>query len=1411
MNIIKTRLFKLGKEWPGVFAGTTCATLLICGSVAEASDLQIYAMPTGGKKTIVMMLDTSGSMGVNSSSNSIDADYDVCSDRSTVQTDTGGSGSYTYTRTYCSVSYSTSGSSNYQRLKNLCYDPGNNGALKCYDRISRLQDGVFAFLNSNDSSLTNVRVGLGHYSVNGSGNAGKILVPAAELGAVNSTQRNAIKTAVKNLTASGGTPTAAAYAEAAAYLMGTSTVAPVQIAVDVYKQVSIRSVTGYSCPYSDFPYRRADVNPQRCYERYESWRSQPYRGDYVTAAPVYGAATSTTYYRCNTLSNTDFDAESQRCSSWVSLGSNPPANLAQDGNYASGSDIIYYRNEMQIGTNAYSGFNSSVASSKKADGLSYNSPLPTASDRVSCDGQGVYILSDGVPTDKTDATLNSTMNAALNSNSFSCSASGALGSTRDWHCMSNFAKKLFNGGEIQSLAANASNPVNVPIQTAFVGFGADFSDLSTSDVINACKLTSRTQSKRSSDDTCSPNQSLNAVAAPGYGNGGFFTAQTSAGVTNSVITFIGNIGGVALNPLNTGAISVPVDPLNPTGLQPYGYLRALEPDPASSNIIWRGNLKKYNALLSGTNAGAFADVNGSLVFETSNTTTTVNGADTVNGTDDTTIASYIGDFRKGTKDLWNSAFTYTPLQGASQTRQYNDGGIVDLGGAYSKVPMPANGLPQVTNNLGEIVQYAQRTTPTALRPLFTDVASATSSTLIGLTSNNSRLLRVPASPDNPPSTANDLTAHILSKFNATSGQPTLKDFPLNIKLKLLNYLGYPVDTELSDLPSTLTTPDRPNLAMGGSIHSFPVQLTYEGTVDSQGNLASTRDQSIMYGTMDGGLHVVNSSTGEEEMVFVPAMLLNDANASAALVRGKSTVNAGLVNAGLDGAWVADPAYSFTSTTSGSTTTTKVTARKMNVYGGLRMGGSSYYGLDLTSKGSPKFLFRIGADQTSTNFATMGQSWSKPVLANIRYNGVITRVMIVGGGYDTCYENPRFKLGTSGNVTSDYPEACNSKTTAKGNAVYMVNAKTGQLLWWASNSGANTNNANMKHSIVSRISTLDRNADGLIDHLYFGDLGGQVFRADLNNGASWGTGTSTFGVRVVRLANLGTSLNGGANTAGTLNTSDNGDSPRFYEPPTVTIHDANGKTFILVGIASGDRSTPLDVSPTIGREGMQPTSALNNRPTNKVYGIMDRDFINSNLISGSPTLLTQNLTIADLQQNPQLQPVGTLISALVGNTPIKHGWYRSLSSKADGAEVTGRTAGGMKAFEEPIALTGNLLVSVYDPEGTGVSAGDPCQPRVVGESDWQQFCLPFGVCLTAAGTINTAQEAKTGFKLTSDGKNDNVIGSGIRGLALVPKIVPNSGGVSNNCGGITLSGNAGGTGEWSCTSRLVPTRWYEKYQ
>lgn len=57
------------------FAWAFTATMLVASSIAQASDMQIYAVPTAGKKTIVMMLDTSGSMGTGS----INADYGTSS------------------------------------------------------------------------------------------------------------------------------------------------------------------------------------------------------------------------------------------------------------------------------------------------------------------------------------------------------------------------------------------------------------------------------------------------------------------------------------------------------------------------------------------------------------------------------------------------------------------------------------------------------------------------------------------------------------------------------------------------------------------------------------------------------------------------------------------------------------------------------------------------------------------------------------------------------------------------------------------------------------------------------------------------------------------------------------------------------------------------------------------------------------------------------------------------------------------------------------------------------------------------------------------------------------------------------------------------------------------------------------
>lgn len=74
-----------------------------------------------------------------------------------------------------------------------------------------------------------------------------------------------------------------------------------------------------------------------------------------------------------------------------------------------------------------------------------------------------------------------------------------------------------------------------------------------------------------------------------------------------------------------------------------------------------------------------------------------------------------------------------------------------------------------------------------------------------------------------------------------------------------------------------------------------------------------------------------------------------------------------------------------------------------VYGGLRMGGRSYYALNLSDMSKPKLMFHVNPDAetltTDDPLYHMGQSWSQPTLTYIKWNGEKKLAMIVGGGYD----------------------------------------------------------------------------------------------------------------------------------------------------------------------------------------------------------------------------------------------------------------------------------------------------------------------------------------------------------------------------------------------------------------------------
>ncbi len=119
--------------------------------------------------------------------------------------------------------------------------------------------------------------------------------------------------------------------------------------------------------------------------------------------------------------------------------------------------------------------------------------------------------------------------------------------------------------------------------------------------------------------------------------------------------------------------------------------------------------------------------------------------------------------------------------------------------------------------------------------------------------------------------------------------------------------------------------------------------------------------------------------------------------------------------GIDAPWTAHTQYV---SKSDGTLTVKDSGRKASdeedaqnligmqwVYGGLRMGGKSYYALDLTDIEKPELKFHINPDaNASAALKQMGQSWSKPTLAYVNSGDTRKLVMFVGGGYDPVYEN-----------------------------------------------------------------------------------------------------------------------------------------------------------------------------------------------------------------------------------------------------------------------------------------------------------------------------------------------------------------------------------------------------------------------
>jgi type IV pilus assembly protein PilY1 len=324
--------------------------------------------------------------------------------------------------------------------------------------------------------------------------------------------------------------------------------------------------------------------------------------------------------------------------------------------------------------------------------------------------------------------------------------------------------------------------------------------------------------------------------------------------------------------------------------------------------------------------------------------------------------------------------------------------------------------------------------------------------------------------------------------------------------------------------------------MGAPLHTKPVTVRYAGANDL-----------VLLNTTEGILHAFDGTTGSEVWAYMPDELLKT------IKKAKKNRDKDLPMYGLDGPmtlYSIDTVYQDNDHDGFPDEDTNgdpiiITPGRTFIVMGMRRGGSNYYALDITNREAPKFVWEILGGTGSGDFGELGQTWSKPIFTKVELEGNDAQeVLIFGGGYDP-----------------DQDDATTRGNDNRGNAIYIVNAKTGALI---SNIDS-VEQGTMGNAIAADILTVDINANGVTDRLYAADVGGRLIRVDIPDKALAQI-TSSSDIRATVVADMG-----GAD----------GDAAfqRFFNTPEVAYYKRGGSQYLALLIASGKRPDPVDTSVT----------------------------------------------------------------------------------------------------------------------------------------------------------------------------------------------------------------------------------------
>jgi len=238
-------------------------------------------------------------------------------------------------------------------------------------------------------------------------------------------------------------------------------------------------------------------------------------------------------------------------------------------------------------------------------------------------------------------------------------------------------------------------------------------------------------------------------------------------------------------------------------------------------------------------------------------------------------------------------------------------------------------------------------------------------------------------------------------------------------------------------------------------------------------LDATDDGATVYAAAnDGMLHAFNASTGQERWAFIPTPVLPNLYKLADTAYGSNHTS--FVNGS---PFVTDICVDNTSSSRSCATNATAADWKTILVGGLNGGGRGYYALDVTDPSAPSLLWEF----TSANDADLGYTYGNPVVTK-KADG--KWVVIFTSGYNN-------GSGVSGNTTQG---------DGKG-YLYVLDANTGTRISKIPTGVGSEGTPSGLGKIAAWVANLDKNNTS--PYVYAGDLLGNLWRFDINNGGTSG--------------------------------------------------------------------------------------------------------------------------------------------------------------------------------------------------------------------------------------------------------------------------------------------------------------------